>query len=30
MPYENGLTIFIGRGLKLPLDQLWAQLKHFD
>jgi hypothetical protein len=30
MPYENGLTIFIGRGLKLPLDQLWVQLKHFD
>jgi 4-amino-4-deoxy-L-arabinose transferase-like glycosyltransferase len=30
MPYENGLTIFIGRGLKLPLDQLWRQLKHFD
>ncbi|CAN5818421.1 glycosyltransferase family 39 protein [soil metagenome] len=30
MPYEHGLTIFIGRGLKTPLAQLWADLRHFD
>jgi len=30
MPYEHGLTIFIGRGLKRPLAQLWADLRHFD
>ena len=30
MPYENGLTIFIGRGLKIPLAALWPSLKHFD
>jgi hypothetical protein len=30
MPYENGLTIFIGRGLREPMPQLWTQLRHFD
>jgi hypothetical protein len=30
MPYENGLTIFLGRGLRRPLPDLWADLKHYD
>ena len=30
MPYENGLTIFVGRGLKKPFAQLWPELRHFD
>jgi len=30
MPYENHLSIFICRGLKQPLAELWPQLKHFE
>lgn len=30
MPYENGQTIFLGRGLKKPLPELWRGLRHYD
>lgn len=30
MPYENGQPIFICRGLKVSLDEIWPQLRHFD
>jgi dolichyl-phosphate-mannose-protein mannosyltransferase len=30
MPYENHLAIFICRGIKTPLSQLWPSLKHFE
>jgi Dolichyl-phosphate-mannose-protein mannosyltransferase len=31
MPYENGLSIFIGRGLKPPsLSERWPSFKHYD
>jgi 4-amino-4-deoxy-L-arabinose transferase-like glycosyltransferase len=30
MPYENHLSIFICRGLKQPLAELWPQLKHYE
>lgn len=30
MPYENGLSIFIGRGLRRPLAAMWPDLKHYD
>ena len=29
MPYENGRPIFICRGLRTPLDKLWARLKRY-
>ena len=30
MPYENGIPIHIARGPRLPADELWAQVKHYD
>lgn len=30
MPYENNLPIYVCRGLKRPLSELWAQVKVFD
>ena len=30
MPYENDLQVFLCRGLKQPLAELWPQLKHYD
>ncbi len=30
MPYEDGQPIWLARGLKIPLEQIWPQLKHFD
>jgi len=30
MPYEDGLTIWIGRDLKVPVATAWAGVKHFD
>jgi Dolichyl-phosphate-mannose-protein mannosyltransferase len=29
MPYENNLPIFIGRGLKIPIEKIWEAEKHF-
>jgi len=30
MPYENDLRIYVCRDLKIPLDQIWARLRHYD
>lgn len=30
MPYENNLRIYVCRGLKTPLAELWPRLKNFD
>jgi hypothetical protein len=30
MPYENNVNIFLCRGLKMPLPNVWPQLKHYD
>ena len=30
MPYEDDLTIWIGRGLKAPVGAAWAGVKHYD
>lgn len=29
MPYENDLTVFVARGLKAPIAELWAKAKMF-
>ena len=29
MPYERGLDVSIGRGLRMPVAKAWPQLKHF-
>lgn len=30
MPYESNLPIFIGRKPKVPLEEVWHDLKHYD
>jgi hypothetical protein len=30
MPYENGLPVWIGRGLKQPVAEVWPRLKHYE
>ena len=30
MPYENDLTIWVARGLKVPLADAWAGSRHYD
>jgi hypothetical protein len=30
MPYENNLKIFLCRGLRTPLHELWKSLKHYN
>jgi len=30
MPYEQDLPIFSCRGLRLPADELWVRVKHYD
>jgi hypothetical protein len=30
MPYENNVKIFIGRGLKYNLKDVWSEMKHYD
>ena len=30
MPYENHKTVFIARKLKLPVQDFWNQIKHYD
>lgn len=30
MPYEDHQPIFVARGLKLPMAQLWPRLKHYE
>lgn len=30
MPYENNQPVWIARGLKAPIEQVWPMTKHFD
>ncbi|MBN1223509.1 MAG: glycosyltransferase family 39 protein [Candidatus Aminicenantes bacterium] len=30
MPYENNLPLFVCRGLKIPIEDLWPQVKHYE
>ena len=30
IPYENNLAIYVCRNLKMPLKEMWPQLKHYD
>jgi arylamine N-acetyltransferase len=30
MPFENDLPIFLGRGIRVPIEQAWAQTKYFQ
>lgn len=30
MPYENDQPVWIARGLKAPIDQVWPMTKHYD
>jgi 4-amino-4-deoxy-L-arabinose transferase-like glycosyltransferase len=30
MPYENDLPIFLCRGIKVPIEQVWPQTKYFQ
>lgn len=30
MPYESGLKVFLCRGLKRPLAEVWPELRHYD
>ena len=30
MPYEQDLPIFVARGLRVPLSEIWPAVKHFD
>lgn len=30
MPYENNLTIYVCRNLKVPLKELWPRVKHYE
>ena len=29
MPYENNLPIWVARGLRVPMDRLWREIKLF-
>jgi hypothetical protein len=30
MPYEQDLTIWVCRGLRRPLSEIWPRVKHYD
>ena len=30
MPYENDLPIWVARGLRMPIREVWAQIKNFN
>jgi hypothetical protein len=30
MPYERGLTVFVGRGLRRTLAEAWGRVRHYD
>lgn len=30
MPYENNVPIYVGRGLRAPLDEIWRETKHYN
>jgi hypothetical protein len=29
MPYENDNPIWIARGLRVPIQELWPRIKHY-
>jgi hypothetical protein len=30
MPYENGSAIWVARGLRMPIPELWAEIKSYN
>jgi hypothetical protein len=30
MPYESNLPVYVGRGIKAPLNSIWPQVKHYN
>lgn len=30
MPYEQDLPVFLCRGLRMPIRELWPHTKHYD
>jgi hypothetical protein len=30
MPYENGQVLWLARGLRQPMSEIWPRVKHFD
>jgi len=30
MPYEDDLTLYVARGLRAPIGEVWPRVKHFD
>jgi 4-amino-4-deoxy-L-arabinose transferase-like glycosyltransferase len=30
MPYQNNLPVYVCRGLKVPLEEAWSRLKHYE
>ena len=30
MPYENNQAVWVARGLKAPIEQIWPMTKHYD
>jgi len=30
MPYESNLPVYVGRGIKSPLNSIWPQVKHYN
>jgi hypothetical protein len=30
MPYENNLSVYVCRGLYLPLEEIWSRVRHYD
>jgi hypothetical protein len=30
MPYEDNKPIWVCRGMRLPIEQIWQQIRHFD
>jgi hypothetical protein len=30
MPYENNLTVYVCRGLRVPINDIWKEAKHYE
>ena len=30
MPYEDDKPVYVGRGMRPPLRELWPKLKHYE
>ena len=30
MPYEKDIPIWVARGIKLPVDQVWPRIGHYE